>query len=45
MLAGQAGSQRDAAEVGLATRLSVAGYGGDYLAAAGQTIDEGIGIL
>lgn len=37
-------SQRDAAEVGMATRLAVAGYGGPYLAAAGQTIAEGIGI-
>jgi len=37
-------SQRDAAEIGLATRLSVAEYGGPYLAAVGQTIAEGIGI-
>ncbi|MCP5097081.1 MAG: extracellular solute-binding protein [Chloroflexi bacterium] len=37
-------SQRDAAEVGMTTRLSVAEYGGPYLAAAGQTIAEGIGI-
>lgn len=37
-------SQRDAAEVGMATRLAVASYGGPYLAAAGQTIAEGIGI-
>lgn len=37
-------SQRDAAEVGMVTRLAVASYGGPYLAAAGQTIAEGIGI-
>jgi ABC-type glycerol-3-phosphate transport system substrate-binding protein len=37
-------SQRDAAEIGMATRLAVAEYGGAYLAAAGQTIAEGIGI-
>jgi multiple sugar transport system substrate-binding protein len=37
-------SQRDAAEIGMATRLSVAEYGGPYLAAAGQTIAEGVGI-
>lgn len=37
-------SQRDAAEVGMATRLSVAEFGGPYLAAAGQTVAEGIGI-
>ncbi len=37
-------SQRDAAEVGMTTRLAVAEYGGPYLAAAGQTIAEGIGI-
>ena len=37
-------SQRDAAKVGMTTRLSVAEYGGPYLAAAGQTIAEGIGI-
>ena len=37
-------SQRDAAEVGIPTRLAVAEYGGPYLAAAGQTIAEGIGI-
>ena len=37
-------SQRDAAEIGMTTRLSVAEYGGAYLPAAGQTIAEGIGI-
>jgi ABC-type glycerol-3-phosphate transport system substrate-binding protein len=37
-------SQRDAAEIGLATRQAVAAYGGAYLAAAQQTIAEGIGI-
>ena len=37
-------SQRDAAKVGMTTRLAVAEYGGPYLAAAGQTIAEGIGI-
>ena len=37
-------SQRDAAEVGMATRQAVAQYGGPYMAAANQTIDEGIGI-
>ena len=37
-------SQRDAAEVGMTTRLAVAEYGGPYLEAAGQTIAEGIGI-
>lgn len=37
-------SQRDAAEVGMATRLAVAEYGGPYLPAANQTITEGIGI-
>jgi ABC-type glycerol-3-phosphate transport system substrate-binding protein len=37
-------SQRDAAEVGMATRQSVVEYGGPYLAAANQTIVEGIGI-
>jgi len=36
-------SQRDAAEVGMTTRLAVAEYGGPYLGAAGQTIAEGIG--
>jgi ABC-type glycerol-3-phosphate transport system substrate-binding protein len=36
-------SQRDAAEVGMTTRLAVAEYGGPYLAAAGQTLAEGIG--
>lgn len=37
-------SQQDAAEIGMPSRLSVAEYGGAYLAAAGQTIAEGIGI-
>ena len=37
-------SQQDAAEIGMATRLSVAEYGGAYLDAVGQTIAEGIGI-
>lgn len=37
-------SQRDAAEVGMTTRLAVAEYGGPYLDAAGQTVAEGIGI-
>lgn len=37
-------SQRDAAEVGMTTRLAVADFGGPYLAAAGQTVAEGIGI-
>ncbi|MBT3315162.1 MAG: extracellular solute-binding protein [Anaerolineae bacterium] len=37
-------SQRDAAELGMASRLAVADYGGVYLPAAGQTIAEGIGI-
>lgn len=37
-------SQRDAAEVGMTTRLAVAEYGGPYLEAAGQTVAEGIGI-
>ena len=32
------------AAVGMATRLSVADMGGPYLAAAGQTVAEGIGI-
>lgn len=37
-------SQRDAAEVGMTTRLAVSEFGGKYLDAAGQTIAEGIGI-
>jgi sorbitol/mannitol transport system substrate-binding protein len=37
-------SQREAAEVGMVTRLSVAEYGGPYLPAAGITVAEGIGI-
>ncbi|MCP4141215.1 MAG: extracellular solute-binding protein [Chloroflexi bacterium] len=37
-------SQQDAAELGMASRLAVAEYGGAYLPAAGQTIAEGIGI-
>ena len=36
-------SQRDAAEVGMTTRLAVNEYGGPYLSAANQTIVEGIG--
>jgi multiple sugar transport system substrate-binding protein len=37
-------SQQRAAAVGMATRLSVAEFGGPYLEAAGITVDEGIGI-
>ncbi|MFO7683008.1 MAG: extracellular solute-binding protein [Chloroflexota bacterium] len=37
-------SQRDGAEIGMVTRLAVADFGGPYLAAAGQTVAEGIGI-
>jgi ABC-type glycerol-3-phosphate transport system substrate-binding protein len=37
-------SQRDAAEIGMTSRLAVAEFGGPYLEAAGQTIAEGIGI-
>jgi len=37
-------SQRDAAEIGMTTRLAVNEYGGPYLTAANQTIAEGIGI-
>lgn len=37
-------SQRDAAEIGMPTRLAVAEYGGAYLDAVGVTIAEGIGI-
>ena len=37
-------SQRDAAELGMTTRLSVNEYGGPYLTVANQTIAEGIGI-
>jgi ABC-type glycerol-3-phosphate transport system substrate-binding protein len=37
-------SQRDAATVGMVTRLSAAESGGPYLPAANQTIVEGIGI-
>jgi ABC-type glycerol-3-phosphate transport system substrate-binding protein len=37
-------SQRDAAEIGMTTRLAVNEYGGAYLPAANQTIAEGIGI-
>lgn len=36
-------SQRDAAEIGMATRVSVGEFGGPYLPAANQTIAEGIG--
>lgn len=44
MEAADARSQRDAAEVGMTTRVSAAQYGGPYLPAAVQTIAEGIGI-
>ncbi len=44
MEAADARSQRDAAEVGMATRASAAEFGGPYQPAAVQTIDEGIGI-
>ncbi|NUQ36305.1 MAG: extracellular solute-binding protein [Caldilineales bacterium] len=44
MEASDARSQREAAEVGMTTRLSANSYGGPYLAAANQTIAEGIGI-
>ncbi len=37
-------SQQGAAQVGMATRLSAAEFGGPYLPAANQTIQEGIGI-
>jgi hypothetical protein len=37
-------SQREAAEIGMTTRLAVAEFGGSYLPAANQTIVEGIGI-
>lgn len=37
-------SQQGAAALGMATRLSVAEFGGAYLGAAGQTVAEGIGI-
>ena len=37
-------SQKEAAKVGMATRLSAAEFGGPYLPAANQTIEEGIGI-
>lgn len=37
-------SQQRAAGVGMATRLSVAEFGGPYLEAAGTTVAEGIGI-
>jgi multiple sugar transport system substrate-binding protein len=37
-------SQEDAAKLGMATRLSVAGYGEAYMPSAGQTIAEGVGI-
>ena len=36
-------SQREAAEVGMATRVSAAQFGGPYQEAAVQTIAEGIG--
>jgi ABC-type glycerol-3-phosphate transport system substrate-binding protein len=44
MEAADARSQRDAAEVGTPTRASAVEFGGLYLAAARQTIAEGIGI-
>jgi ABC-type glycerol-3-phosphate transport system substrate-binding protein len=44
MEAADESSQREAAEVGMATRLSVAEFGGPYLPAANQTIVEGVGI-
>jgi sorbitol/mannitol transport system substrate-binding protein len=44
MEAADARSQRDAAEVGTPTRASAIEFGGPYLAAANQTIAEGIGI-
>ena len=37
-------SQRDAAEIGIPTRLAVGEYGGAYLPAVGTSIAEGIGI-
>jgi hypothetical protein len=37
-------SQRDAAEIGMTTRVSVDEYGGPYLPAANQTLAEGVGI-
>jgi len=43
MEAADARSQREAAEIGLATRQSAAEYGGPYLDAVVQTIAEGIG--
>ena len=44
MEAGDEESQQRAAEVGMATRLSVAEFGGPYLEAAGITVAEGVGI-
>jgi len=44
MEAADARSQRDAAEVGMATRTSAAEFGGPYQPAAVETIDTGIGI-
>ena len=44
MEAADEASQQEAAKVGMATRLAVADSGGPYLAAAGQTVAEGIGI-
>jgi len=43
MEAADARSQKDAAKVGMATRLSAAEFGGPYMPAANQTITEGIG--
>ena len=44
MEAADESSQREAAKIGMTTRLAVAEYGGAYLPAASQTIAEGIGI-
>lgn len=44
MEAADARSQRDAAEVGMATRVTAAEFGGPYQPAAVQTIADGIGI-
>ena len=44
MEAGDEESQQRAAATGMATRLSVAEFGGPYLEAAGITVAEGVGI-
>ncbi|MEM7333676.1 MAG: extracellular solute-binding protein [Chloroflexota bacterium] len=44
MEAADARSQRDAAEVGMATRVSAAQFGGPYQPAAVQSIADGVGI-